>query len=1058
MIKEIKNNYDFHKIELKINNYWDHNNIYKKTRTLNKDKKPFFFVDGPPYTTGHIHLGTAWNKIMKDSILRYYSMKENYIIDKPGWDMHGLPIEVKVEEKLGFKTKKDIEKFGISNFIFECKKFALENKKSMTEQFKKLGIWMNWNEPYMTITDEYIESAWWIIKKIHENNLLTNGKRVINWCPRCETAIADSEVEYSEIEDISIYVKFKIKNRENTYLVIWTTTPWTLPSNVAIAVNKDYDYVKIQVFKSDLKTEYIYILKDQIQLILKIGKYLQKYNIIEYYKGTDLENLEYLQPMKIINIENFQHKVVLSSHVTKEKTGCVHIASGHGVDDFYVGIKYNLPIICPINPDGTFNLKNNDEYNGISIFEASKKIIFYLKENNMLIESRKIKHRCGHCWRCNTSIIYRATEQWFVEISKLKEKMIQNISEIKWYPEWAGAFRFKDWVKESRDWCISRQRFWGIPIPIWKCNICNKILVIGTKDELIYKSKCDKNIELHRQFVDKITFECTCGGKMKRINDIFDVWFDSAMASFATVKFPQNLEMFNNIWPSDLILEGHDQTRGWFYSQLGASIASLNRKPYKSVLMHGFTLDTTGKKMSKSVGNVISPMNIIKEFGADVLRLYILSANAPWDDLKYNLEEIKNVFRTVNILWNVYKFPLPYMVLDNFDPQKYNLKNLFKNMKLEDKWILSRLQTLINNIEKSMISYSLHKVLRSIFYFVLEDLSRWYIQLVRERTWTEKNTIDKINVYSCLYYVYSILIKLIAPFAPYITEEMYQNIVKNTLINSFESVHMNKWPVIEKDFLNENLETKMDVIRKIVEIVSNLRQKTGRKLRWPIKKIIIVTKDKIILESVNELNTVLLDQTNSKEVCIFEKKEFFEDSKILIKPIKSKIGPIYKEKLNEIYKLLLNLNGQKLWNDFLSNETLKIIIDKNNIININKEMILFEEQLPEDIGLVNTDFGKIYIDCRLDEELISEGYSREVIRRIQDMRKELQLDLNRLIKVNIFSQNIKTTELLKRKVDVIQNEVRAQLCLFDNNINNDELLLCKSWIIESDIFEISILK
>ena len=1052
-------NYSFKSIENEIENYWDINCIYKKTRELNKENKPFFFVDGPPYTTGNIHLGTAWNKIIKDSILRYYSMNGYSIIDRPGWDMHGLPIEVKVEENLGFKTKKDIEKFGISNFISECKYFALKNKDMMTNQLKSLGIWMNWENPYMTLKDEYIETSWWITKKIYENNYLINGKRVVNWCPRCETAIADSEVEYYNKKDNSIYVKFKIKNEDDTYIIIWTTTPWTLLSNVAIAIHPNYEYVKIMVRK-DNHIEYIYTLKDKIKFILKIGNYSKDYSIINTYHGKDLEGKEYIYPLNIqdeIKDYQFQRKIILAEYVTNENTGCVHISPGHGIDDFYASQKYKLPVFCIVGSDGTFNIKNIKEYYKNNINELNEKVIFQLKNMNLLLYSSIIEHRYGHCWRCKTPIIYRATEQWFIEIKKLKEKLLENIKKIKWYPDWAGSSRFKDWINDARDWCISRQRYWGIPIPLWKCDTCNNIIVIGSKKELVEISKCNSDIKLHRPYVDEITFHCSnCGGIMKRIEDIFDVWFDSAMASFSTVNFPHDNYMFNNYWPSDLIIEGHDQTRGWFYSQLVSSIAFVNKAPYKSVLMHGFTLDSYGKKMSKSIGNVIKPIDIIKEYGIDVLRLYILSSNSIWDDLKYSNEEIKNVSRFINIFWNVYKFPLPYMDLDNFNPDLYNIKELYNGMKYEDKWILSRLQSLIISINNEIKGYYLNKVIRNIFNFILEDLSRWYIQLIRERTWSEKESIDKTNVYVCLYNIYFILIKLLSPFAPYITEKIYLSSFKNTI--NLDSIHMTKWPKEKVEFIDRKLEIQMNIIRKIVEIVSNARQKLGRKLRWPISKIIIISNKQDVLDSISKLEYILLNQINSKKI-IISNNEYWSESNLIIKPIKNILGPLFKENSNFVYNYLLSLNGNELMKKLKESNIVNMRINSDLSINISPNMISFEEQTPTDTILITTEFGKIYVDCRLNDKIIEEGYTKEIIRRVQDMRKELELNLEELVNINIYSNNKKILESIKNQEDLIKREVRSKNCTYQQILSKyNNVLLKKNWKIESELFDILIYK
>ena len=662
MIKEIIAKYDAGRIEKKVMQFWEDSDAYLKTRELRKIGRKFFFVDGPPYTTGHIHLGTAWNKIIKDSILRYYSMNNRYILERPGWDMHGLPIEVKVEGVLGFKSKKDIESFGVENFIAKCKEFAITQKQAMTEQFQRLGVWMQWTDPYMTLKDDYIEAAWWTLKKAYEKDLLDVGKRSVNWCPRCETAIADSEVEYSERTDPSIYVKFRIKNCEDTFIVIWTTTPWTIPANVAVAVNPDVKYSKFRAIKQNGSKEILITATDMIKNVLKQGRYID-YEVLETMAGEDLTKLEYESPVgDLVPIQNkIKHGIYLADFVTIENTGCVHLAPGHGMEDFNLGVKYSLPILCPVGSNGTYTSEAG-EYEGKNVREANTIVIKDLKERNRLFAEGTVTHRYGHCWRCKTPIIYLATEQWFLKITEIKEKMLEEIDSIDWYPDWAGSARFRTWVEGARDWCISRQRYWGIPIPIWKCRKCGKLEIIGTKAELMEKANIGEDIELHRPYVDRVLIPCECGGEKMRIEDVFDVWFDSAVASWATLKFPQTREKFDEWWPADFITEGHDQTRGWFYSQLGASVVGFERAPYKSVLMHGFTLDAGGKKMSKSYGNVISPLDIIDKFGADTLRTYVLSSSAPWEDLKFNLEEVETIHRSINILWNVFRFPLPYMV------------------------------------------------------------------------------------------------------------------------------------------------------------------------------------------------------------------------------------------------------------------------------------------------------------------------------------------------------------------------------------------------------------
>ncbi|MCE8423877.1 MAG: isoleucine--tRNA ligase, partial [Candidatus Methanoperedens sp.] len=518
MLKEASQ-YDAKATDQKIQKFWDETDAYSKVRGSRQKGKKFFFVDGPPYTTGRIHLGTAWNKIIKDSILRYKSMNGFHILDRAGWDMHGLPIEVKVEGVLGFKSKKDIEKYGVGNFVNKCKEFALSHRDEMTVQFRNLGIWLNWNDPYMTLRDEYIEAAWWTLKQAHQKKLLEKGLRVVNWCPRCETAIADSEVEYADETDPSVYVKFPIKDEEDTYIVIWTTTPWTIPANIAVAVHPSFEYVKVKV-KKDGKEEILIMAAELMENVLKQGRY-KEHEVLQTMLGEDLD-LKYLSPLgdKVPVQKEFKHNVYMAEFVTTENTGCVHIAPGHGLDDFELGMKHNLPIFCPVGPDGRYTEEAGD-YRGMHVKEANRLVIDDLSERGLLLASGRITHRYGHCWRCKTSIIYLATEQWFLRITDIKEKMLSGIEKVKWYPEWAGYARFADWVKGSRDWCISRQRYWGIPIPVWVCEQCGETEVIGTKAELEKRAGVTNIPDLHRPNVDNVHIKCNCGKQMNRVPDVF---------------------------------------------------------------------------------------------------------------------------------------------------------------------------------------------------------------------------------------------------------------------------------------------------------------------------------------------------------------------------------------------------------------------------------------------------------------------------------------------------------------------------------------------------------
>ncbi|AGB49746.1 isoleucyl-tRNA synthetase [Methanomethylovorans hollandica DSM 15978] len=1055
MLKEITGQYNAGDIESKIHVFWDEIDAYSKVRQLRKGAKRFFFVDGPPYTTGHIHLGTAWNKIIKDSILRYRSMNDYHVLDRAGWDMHGLPIEVKVEGVLGFTSKKDIEKYGVGNFIEKCKEFALLQKDDMTRQFYSLGVWLNWKDPYMTLRDEYIEAAWWTLKQAQQKDLLEEGKRVVNWCPRCETAIADSEVEYEERIDPSIYVKFRLKNEPGTSIVIWTTTPWTIPSNIAVAVQPSFEYSKVKAVTSSGESEILIMASSLVKDVLKKGRYAD-FEILDTMLGEDLTTLEYEHPLadQIPKQARFKHNVYLADFVTAENTGCVHIAPGHGMDDFEVGMKHGLPIFCPVGPDGRYT-EEAGEYTDMHIREANKVVVENLKERGLLLAEGSISHRYGHCWRCKTPIIYLATRQWFLKISELKEQMLSEIDKVVWYPEWAGSARFRDWVEGARDWCISRQRYWGIPIPVWRCTECELIDVIGTKQELLEKSGMTEGIELHRPYVDSVTLTCECGGKMRRVEDVFDVWFDSAVASWATLNFPHQKDELEKWWPADFITEGHDQTRGWFYSQLGASMVAFGKAPYKSVLMHGFTLDVEGKKMSKSLGNVVHPSEVIGKFGADTLRAYVLSSSAPWEDLKFSKDEIANIHRTINILWNVYRFPLPYMALDAFDPSQVSLESVKPHMRSEDRWILSRMQSVIKSVDSAMETCMLHKAIRAINDFVLEDLSRWYIQLIRPRTWVEANDPDKIAVYRVLYEVFTTITKVIAPFMPHLAEEMYQNLVCNVYSDAPESVHMNDWPVPNESLIDMDLEQQMKLARSIVEAASNARQKVGRKLRWPVGRIVLTPQNETAVSAVNNLKEVLMDQTNSKDIVLTEIGGSWDKLGLSAVPNPGAIGPVFKGDAGKVIAALKEIDVITLKNKLACTEGYELQLADGNIVTIAPDMVNFQETLPDLIASASSSAGIVYVDAKLTRELEAEGYSREVIRRVQDMRKEMDLAVEENIKVIICIDDERVVDLVLDLEQLIASEVRAdvQIIGFDVEVNGD---LVKDWDVEGIAMHIGI--
>ena len=1017
MITEVAGQYNAQDIESQVRDLWEKSGIYSKTRSKRSGGKKFFFVDGPPYTTGRIHLGTAWNKVIKDSVLRFRSMNGYNVKDRAGWDMHGLPIEVKVEESFGFRSKKDIETYGVDKFIQRCKEFALRQKDDMTVQFKSLGAWMNWEDPYMTLKNEYIEAAWWTLKRANEHNLLERGLRVVNWCPRCETAIADSEVEYWDETDYSIYVKFPVEGEANTYIVIWTTTPWTIPANVAVAVHPTFEYSKIRAFR-DGQADILIMASDLVESVLKEGRY-KDFEVIERLTAKDLTELQYSHPLVdlVPRQSHIVHGVHTANFVTAENTGCVHIAPGHGLEDFELGMDKHLDIFCPVGEDGRFTEEAGQKYDGKYVKEADGEVILDLAERGLLLAQGRLAHRYGHCWRCKTPIIFIATRQWFLRISDIRDKMLDEVSKVTWYPEWAGSARFSDWISNARDWCISRQRYWGIPLPIWTCPACGKMEVVGTAAELEERSG-QKVPELHRPDVDKVLIDCPCGGKMKRSPDVFDVWFDSAVASWATLHFPRQQKEFEEWWPADFITEGHDQTRGWFYSQLGASMVSFGRAPYKSVLMHGFTLDEQGRKMSKSIGNIVQPEEVVKKYGADTLRMYVLGANAPWEDLHFSWDAVENTSRMLNIFWNAYRFSLPYMILDKFDASKADLSEA--RLRPEDRWILSRVNSLAEEIVQDMDQYLLHRIARAVSDFILEDLSRWYIQLVRPRTWIEQDDPDKLAAYATIYEVLVTLSKLLAPFIPFLAESVYQNLVRGLDPNAPESVHMCDWPIPKKELIDKRLEESMALVREVSEAASNARQKAGRKLRWPVSEILIAPSKDVI--DLDNLESVLKGQTNSKKITVLSPGQK-PKMDLEMSPIHKKIGPVFKEDAKKVVEALKTADPFLVLSQLAAGEA--VLSLKGKTYSITSEMVEFKETPPENLSAADFSKGFVYVDIILTPELQAEGFAREIIRRIQDMRKEMDLHVEDQIRAVVNIESKKILDLVLEHKGYIANEVRA---------------------------------
>lgn len=994
--------YEAEEIEEGVKKYWSDVSAREKAHGKQGDEK-FYFLDGPPYTTGRIHLGTTWNKILKDAVLRFKRMKGFDVMDRPGWDMHGLPIEVKVEESLGLESKKEIEELGVAEFVEECRSFALRFMDSMTEQFKDLGAWFTWEDPYMTIRDEYIEAAWWAIERADDKGLLEKGLRVVNWCPRCETALADSEVEYREIEDPSIYVKFPVEG-EDEYILVWTTTPWTLPANVAVAVHPGFEYARVRM------GDEVYVMAEALVEHVAEVAGADDFEVLETFPGEELRGLRYVHPLEeevpeqaALHEDEAVHSIYMAEFVSVENTGCVHVAPGHGPEDFELGEEEGLPVFSPVDESGHFE-EEAGKYAGSYVRDSNGEIIRDLEAGGFLLRRSDVEHRYGHCWRCDTPLVFIATEQWFLKISDIVEEMLAEVERVDWQPEWAGSSRFRDWVETGRDWCISRQRYWGIPFPVWICGDCGEELVVGTVEEM---ESCGGSVEeLHRPYVDEVELECGCGGRAQRVEDVLDVWFDSAVASWANLDFPREVNRFEDWWPADLIVEGHDQTRGWFYSQLGAGTVALDRAPYDQVMVHGFTLDEEGHKMSKSVGNVVRPEEVVERYGRDSLRLYMLSACAPWEDLHFDWDECGNSYRALNVFWNVYRFASTYMSMDEFDPGEHPLEE--QELRPEDRWVLSRVEGLASEVEGAMEDLEPHVAARAFRDFAGEDLSRWYVRIIRDRTWREGDDPSKLAAYTTLHRVLTDTARIAAPFVPYVAEEMYRGMATEPL----DTVHLEPFPE-ESRHRDEDLEGDMEVLREAVNLASNSRQKVGVNLRWPVRRIVVEGKAP---GSVERLKDLFLKMTNAKEVTVTEKWGGLREEAV---PDMSVLGPAFGEDAPRVADEIESA-GPGVGSVEIDGEELELPGGSYEVA----------EAVPEGFASSRSGELTVYVDGELDDELRSEGYAAELIRRVQEMRKELDLREDRRIAVSVDTDD-EFEDLVSTHSEHVKEETRADELSFD---------------------------
>ena len=1013
--------YDPNKVEEEIVDFWKKNNIYKKVRESTKGKKPFYFLQGPPYTSGRIHIGQAWNNSLKDAVLRYKQMKGFQVWDRAGYDMHGLPTASKVQKELNLKTKEDIVKYGVDKFVKACMDFSIKHAKMMNEDLFRLGVWMDYENAYMPINEEWMESVWWLIKRADEEKRLYEGERTLTWCAEHATALAKHECEYKEITDDSIYVKFKTKEKDE-HLIIWTTTPWTIAFNLAIMVNPEIDYIRAKV-----DNETWIIAKELADHLIK--DILDKdYEVLGEFKGKELKHLEYKHPFSN-EIKDYQklkkqhpniHTVLLSKEYVNldAGTGLVHCAPGCGPEDYEVGHDNNIPPYNTVNETGFFP-KNIGDFSGLKAKTDDKKFVQKLKETNALITTEKIKHEYAHCERCHNPVIFRKTKQWFFKIEDLKETMLKNNKKVHWVPETVNN-AFEAWISNLRDNSITKQRFWGTPAPIWRCKKCGDYTVVASKDELSkLAGKTPEN--LHRPWIDEIKIDCKCGEIKERIPDIIDVWIDAGVGSWACLYYPKKKEHFDKLFPADFILEAREQSRLWYSMLTIASTLALKEIPFKNVYSHGMLTDVKGVKMSKSLGNIISPYEVVDKHGADTLRLYMTQTNAG-EDINFSWEEVAVKQRNITVLWNTYNYLMEYSKALNVDPTKE-----VKGLELEEKYILSRLNKTIKKVTELYDFYEVDSVPEELEKLFL-DLSRKYIQYTR----------DKVNkkpelVLSTIYKVLFELIKMFSTVCPFITEKMFLEL-KDKFKLEKESISLCEWPMHDKSLINELLEEEVTLADQIIQAGLAAREKAKLGVRWPIKEIKVISRNPAVARTIKSMQNTIGSKLNIKRM-VYEKESV--DAKIEIQPNLSQIGKDFKQDS----KIILKKLTEDLMKEIYKNGATFVAS-----FSLNQKHIIIKETLPENLTSSEFSQGKIILDTKLTPELETEGFVRELIRRVQDIRKERKLK-----KQDRINLAIKTDLDISKWKDTLKNKVGAtELLLEEKNypikekvkIKDKEFLIC----------------
>ena len=1038
MYKKVSTDMNFVEREKQVEKFWEDNQIFEKSMKVREGNPSYVFYDGPPTANGKPHIGHVETRVIKDMIPRYRTMKGYQVPRKAGWDTHGLPVELEVEKKLGLDGKDQIEKYGVEPFIEQCKE-SVWKYEGMWEDFSHtVGFWADMKNPYVTYHNDYIESEWWALKEIWKKGLLYEGHKIVPYCPRCGTPLSSHEVAqgYKDVKERSAVVRFKVKG-EDAYILAWTTTPWTLPSNVALCVNPDEDYVKVTS-----KGYTYYMAAALVDTVLGEGA-----EVLEHYQGKDLEFKEYepLFPYAEKRIGNKKaYYVVCDTYVTlTDGTGVVHIAPAFGEDDSKVGHRYDLPFVQLVNEKG--EMTEETPWAGTFCKKADMAVLQALEDKDLLFDAPLFEHSYPHCWRCDTPLIYYARETWFIRMTAVKEDLIRNNNTINWIPESIGKGRFGDWLTNVQDWGLSRNRYWGTPLNIWQCS-CGHMHAIGSKEELKKMSPdCPDNIELHRPFIDQVHVTCPkCGKPMTRVPEVIDCWFDSGSMPFAQYHYPfENKEVFEKNFPADFISEAVDQTRGWFYSLLAISTLLFDKAPYKNVIVLGHIQDKDGQKMSKSKGNAVDPMDALRQHGADAIRWYFYSNSAPWLPNRFHDDAVKEGrSKFMGTLWNTYAFYVLYANIDNFNPMEHTLD--YEKLSVMDKWILSKLNSTIQTCDSSLENYKIPETAKALQEFV-DDLSNWYVRRSRERYWAKGMEQDKVNAYMTLYTCLTEIAKAAAPMIPFMTEEIYQNIVVKVDPSAPESIHLCDYPKANEAHVDKELEADMDLVLKVVVLGRACRNSGNMKNRQPLANMFVKAPF-----TLNEFfKDIIADELNIKAVTFTDDVRSF--TTYTFKPQLRTVGPKYGKLLGKIRTALSSVDGNAAMDELKANGSVTFDFDGEKVVLTEEDLLIDMTQKEGYVTESNQDV-TVVLDCNLTPELLEEGFVREIISKIQTMRKEAGFEVTDHITVG-YKDNAKIESIFSKYADEICADVLADK-LTDSEISG----YTKEWSINGETVVLTVSK